>query len=104
MVCRLDKLFTTGELARKIYCDPTFDQNFRIRKKDERPPKLKSWHYLAVRKAAPAFCDCVGRSTTGTGRPWLWKLRREEFFSDVREAKRGTKQSAKSLATRWNRT
>jgi hypothetical protein len=96
------KLFSTGELAKEIYCNPTWDQNFRLRQKGVKPPKLKSWHYLAIRKAAPVFCVCVGRSPTGAGRPWLWKLRQDApfFFTEVREAKRGTKQSAKSLVGR----
>jgi len=83
-----DRLFTTGELARAIYCNPAFDQNFRFRGKDEKPPRLKSWHYLAIRKAAPAFADCMGRSTA-RGRPWLWRLRRGGafFFVEIREAK-----------------
>ena len=99
MPCDPDRLFTTGELARAIYCNPTFDQNFQFREKGAKPPEVKSWHYLAIRKAAPTFADCVGRSTA-RGRPWLWRLRRDGFFPEVRRDKRGTKQNPKSLAGR----
>jgi hypothetical protein len=94
-----NKLFTTTELAIAVYANPKWDQNFRFRKKGEKPPQLKSWHYLAIRKAAPTFCICVGRATA-RGRPWLWKLRRDGFFPQVRKDKRGTRQSAKSLVGR----
>ena len=95
MICE-GRLYTTSELARAIYAHPGWDQNFRFREKGEKVPELKSWHYLAIRKAAPTFCDCIGRSTA-KGRPRLWKLR-GDYFHQVRENKRGTRQSAKSLA------
>jgi hypothetical protein len=61
--------YTTSELAKAIYCNPAYDQDFRFR--DGKPvPKLKSWQYHRVRLAAPTFCDCVGRSAA-KGTPYL---------------------------------
>ncbi len=74
--------FTTGELARLIYADPLLPKLFG---KGDAPPKLKSWQYDRIRRAAPTFADRIGRSTS-KGRPWLWRLR-EEYFWDVRRKK-----------------
>src|SRR5690349_799481 len=35
---------------------------------------LPSWHRANVARAAAKICRPMGRSTTGTGRPMLWKL------------------------------
>jgi hypothetical protein len=74
--------FTTGELARLIYADPLLHKLFG---KGDAPPKLKSWQYDRIRRAAPTFADRVGRSTS-KGRPWLWRLR-DEYFLEVRRKK-----------------
>ena len=74
--------FTTGELARLIYADPLLHKLFG---KGDAPPKLKSWQYDRIRRAAPTFADRVGRSTS-KGRPWLWRLR-DAYLHDVRQKK-----------------
>lgn len=82
-----NKLFETGELARAIYCNPDYDQNYRPR--EAPPPKLKSWMLARIRRAAPTFCDRVGRST-GRGRAWLWRIR-PDYWWEVRRAKEAQK-------------
>ena len=81
--------FTTGELARLVYCNAAFDVDFNLRKKGDPPPKLKSWQYDRIRRAAWAFADRVGRSNT-RGNPYLWRVR-DEFWDDVRRRKRARK-------------
>jgi hypothetical protein len=81
-----DRDWTTAELAREIYAHPTWDQDFNFRN-GAPPPKLKSWMYDRVRRAAPTFCTCVGRSTA-KGTPWLWRPKPGLFFCDVRAEKR----------------
>ena len=83
--------FTTGELARLIYADPLLHKLLR---KSDAPPKLKSWQYDRIRRAAPSFADRVGRSTS-KGRPWLWRLK-EGYIPDVRQKK--TARDALKLA------
>jgi hypothetical protein len=82
--------FTTGELARLIYADPLLHKLFG---KGDAPPKLKSWQYDRIRRAAPTFADRVGRSTS-KGRPWLWRLK-EGYLSDV-----GQKKTARDASKR----
>ena len=76
------KPMTTGALARYVY-EPI------IKDKDAPPFKLRSWQLDRVRKAAPTFADCIGRSPTGSGRPFLWRIRWGNLsFHDVRLEKR----------------
>jgi hypothetical protein len=98
------KLFSTGELARPVYADRTWDQDFRLRKEGDPPPKIKSWMYDRVRRAAPNFADKAGRST-GRGRPWLWRIRPNQYWADVRRAKskrqRAYAENPSSDRPRW---
>jgi hypothetical protein len=79
------KDYTTGELARAIYANPTWDQNCRPRQDGEPVPTIKSWMLARIRKAAAAFADPVGR--VGRGHAILWRARPSQYWWDVRSAK-----------------
>ena len=53
---------TTGELARQAY---------------PRVTRLKNWHRLRVREAAPRFAVPLGRAKVGRGRPVIWRPKAE---------------------------
>ena len=74
------KPMTTGELAVHIYDHPL------LRPKGAPPRVLKSWEYLQIRKSARLFADCVGRSPTGRGRPYLWRLKYDtKSYHEIRK-------------------
>ena len=72
-----------GTLARAIYANPIWDQDFNLRKKGRSRPNLRAGNTIAFGRAAPTFADCVGRSTS-PGRPWLWRVRSDQFWWNVR--------------------
>ena len=80
------KDYTTGELARAIYTNPTWDQNCRPREDGEPAPPIKSWMLSRVRKAAAAFADPVGR--VGHGHAILWRAFDRINFGGMSAARR----------------
>jgi hypothetical protein len=88
------KLLTTGELVRLIYANVAYDQNFHPRPVGAPLPELKSWMFSRVRRAAPTFCDRGGRSR-GRGRPWLWRIRSDQYSWEVRRAKEAAQRQIK---------
>lgn len=76
------KPIDTGTVARAIY-EPL------IKPKDGKPFRLKMWQRDRVRKALPTFADRIERSSTGKGRPFLWRIRwGDSTFCDARARKR----------------
>jgi hypothetical protein len=49
---------------------------------------------VACRAVSPNSFDRVGRST-GRGRPWLWRIRPNQYWWDVRRAKSSAKRRAR---------
>ena len=95
-----DKLFSTGELARVIYANPVWDQNCNLREKGEKLPKLRAGTIWRLGRLLRPLQTVLARSSA-RGRPWLWRLRPDQFFDDARRAKTlsGRKQSAKIRIT-----
>jgi hypothetical protein len=55
-----DRVVTSGELIRWVF---------------PRQERFHSEEYKRVKKTARQFADCLGRSPTGMGRPYLWRLK-----------------------------
>lgn len=67
---------TTGDLARAVYLG-------RYRPPGEPAPAFKPWMRDTVKRAATLFADPVARSL-GPGRPWLWRLRPNQYHGEIR--------------------